>query len=373
MSDGKTEVLFCTDGIFPHAVGGMQRHSALLIEELARYDNISLTVVHPHKGISVFNHPAIREIVVAPPESSGRYLIDCYRYSKLVYEIAITYPNAVIYSQGLAVWYGIGKIGKRVIVNPHGLESYQTLSFRDYAIGIPFRMIFNHLFRKAAKVVSLGGRLTGILQKVMPAGKIEVLPNATIVPPPVHRDFANEPVRLLFVGRFALNKGISVLAEAVKALNEEGCESKFEFNLVGKGPLFEEYSAKYAFSNLHFLGFADDDRLRELYQTNDVFVLPTLFEGMPTVVLEAMAYGMPVIVTDVGATLELVDASNGMIIEKNDVGSLKNAIIAFGSLDEATRRRLSASSYRKVSEKFTWKIVAGRHVRLFQEISSTLS
>ncbi len=372
MIQKQTEILFCTDGIFPHAVGGMQRHSLLLIEKLAAFDDLKITVVHPHEGIRVFNDSRISEIAIPKEASSGRYLIDCYRYSKKVFDIATLHPVAVIYSQGLSVWYGISKLKNRVIVNPHGLESYQTLSLRDYVIGIPFRTIFNHLFRNSVKTVSLGGRLTGILKKVVSDKIITVLPNAVNVPSAVNRSFGKSPLRFLFVGRFALNKGINVLAEAVRELNAEGYSDQFEFDLVGKGPLFEEYLQKYSFSNLHFLGFADDDKLNELYRNDDVFVLPTLFEGMPTVVLEAMVHGMPIIVTDVGATLEMVDATNGFIIKKNDVQSLKGAILNYLNRTVDERKSLSLSSYKKVKDNFTWDIVAASHVRLFRQIGATL-
>lgn len=375
MIKGKTEILFCTDGIFPHAVGGMQRHSRLLIEQLAAMPDISIKVIHPHQGIRVFENPAITEIVAVPEKTSERYLINCYEYSKKIYDLALKHPNAIIYSQGLSVWYNIGRIGKRVIVNPHGLEPYQSLTTRDYVSGIPFRMIFNHLFKNAACIISLGGRLTPILQSKTSPGKVKVLPNAVNVPEINPRNFnrADGPVKFLFVGRFALNKGINILAQAVKELNAAGYTDKFIFNLVGKGPLFDSYKNEYAFPNLNFLGFADDDKLSDLYRTNDVFVLPTLFEGMPTVVLEAMACGMPIIVTDVGATLEMVDQSNGFIIEKNDVESLKNAILKYSELSDVNKKSMSEASYSRVKDKFTWKIVADKHAGLFRSLSQLMN
>lgn len=366
------KILFCTDGIFPHAVGGMQRHSRLLVEKLAEIPDLDLIVVHPHENINVFSNPAIKEIGLPAVNTKGIYLRNCYEYSKLVYKTALLFPDAVIYSQGLSVWHGIDKLGKRTIINPHGLESYQSLSYRDYLTGIPFRTIFNYLFRNSHKVVSLGGRLTDILKKVIPEQKIAVLPNAVNVPQLVERRFNSKPVRFLFVGRFALNKGINILAEAVNTLNNEGFGQQTEFNLVGKGPLYEEYIQKYRYPNLNFVGFADDDKLNELYRSNDVFVLPTLFEGMPTVVLEAMANGMPIIVTDVGATLMMVDSSNGWIIEKQNVQSLVDAIKKFLQLPENERRNLSDSSYKKVKSQFTWDIVAQKHAVLFRETAAKL-
>ncbi len=368
MSD-TIEVIFCTDGIFPHAVGGMQRHSLLLIEKLAQYSDLQITVIHPHQGKKLFNAKNIREVTIAPADQKKMYLAECYSYSRKVYDVIAANPMAIVYSQGLSVWHGINRLPNKIIINPHGLESYQTLSVRDYLIGVPFRLIFNYLFKKSTKVVSLGGRLTDIIRKVTGPKKICVLPNAVNIPEQApERDNTTGVVKFLFVGRFALNKGINILAEAVKELNAEGYEQKLEFNLVGKGPLFDEYKTKYPFANLHFLGFADDDRLNELYRTNDIFVLPTLFEGMPTVVLEAMAHRMPVIVTDVGATRELVDEQNGFIIEKNNVRSLKDAIIRFTRMPQSEKNIMFENSYQKVKGNFTWDKVAERHYQLFREL-----
>ena len=86
---------------------------------------------------------------------------------------------------------------------------------------------------------------------------------------------------------------------------------------------------------------------------------------MPTVVLAAMAAGMPIIVSDTGATAELVSSDNGYLIETNNIRSLKWAIQCFYQLNPDERLALSDNSYKKVTEKFTWQKVAKMHVDLF--------
>jgi glycosyltransferase involved in cell wall biosynthesis len=364
-------LLFCTDGIFPKAVGGMQRHSRLLIEALADTGEVDLIVVHPHTGAALFgDRPHIKEIAIKNDPSSGTYLIDCFRYSKKVADVVRKHPDAVVYSQGLSVWSGIQSFGNRVIINPHGLEPYQGLTLKDSLRGMPFRLIFNYLFKNSRRVVSLGGKLTQILERHAGKEKVVVLPNAVNVPDPTVRSFDSKPIKFLFVGRFAFNKGIDVLVDTAEQLYKEGSSTLFEFHLVGKGPLWDHYVQNRKSPNLKYLGFANDDALNDLYKTCDVFVLPTLFEGMPTVVLEAMAHGMPVIVTDVGATLEMVGTDNGFIIEKNSVPSLTQAIRAYHKMDASERMSLSLNSYQKVNANFTWKIVADKHLSLFRQFIS---
>jgi glycosyltransferase involved in cell wall biosynthesis len=364
----KTKVIFCTDGIFPHEVGGMQRHSRLLIEYLAKSGKVNLVVIHPHSQKIFSENLGIIEEPVSPIDKSKNYLLECYRYSKRVYSILVKYPDYIVYAQGLTVWYNIKKISQRLIVNPHGLEPYQCLSFKDKLIAIPFKFIFNYLFRNAAKVISLGGQLTDILDDQISFNKekINVLPNAVILPLKQTKVSGKEKNNILFVGRFAHNKGIHILIQAIKELNEEGYSDKIIFNLGGKGPLFDYYSNTFRLKNLNYLGFLSDEKLVELYQQNDLFVLPTLFEGMPTVVLEAMSFGMPVIVTNVGATSELVDDSNGFLIEKNNVKALKNAIVNFCNLSQEERNKMSDNSYYKVKNNFTWEKVAEKYVHIFE-------
>lgn len=364
----KIKVIFCTDGIFPFQVGGMQRHSRLLIEHLAATQEAELVVIHPHAETVFEKGLGIKEEYIPGIDPSKLYLKECYRYSKRVMDVLSRYPDHLIYSQGLSVWYRIQDVASRLIINPHGLEAYQCLSVKDKLTAIPFKIIFNHLFKHAATVISLGGRLTGILRQHIPdSKKIVVLANAVSLPtlqPPVK----NERLHVLFIGRFAPNKGIHVLLKAIEELNAEGYEQHITYQLGGKGPLYDAYKKKYPYQNVRYLGFVSDDQLADLYRTNDLFVLPTLFEGMPTVVLEAMSYAMPIVVTDVGATAELVSEQNGFLIKKNDVADLKKAILTFYKMNEAERKKRSENSYTKVKDQFTWEKIAEKHIQLFKTL-----
>lgn len=366
----KLKVIFCTDGIFPIEVGGMQRHSRLLIEHIAKSEEVDLIVIHPHSEKVFSDNIDLIEERIAPIDKNRNYLIECYKYSKRVYEIILKYPDSIIYAQGLTVWYGIKSISSRVIINPHGLEPYQCLSLKDRITAIPFKLIFNYLFNNSGKVVSLGGRLTDILHKnIKDQQKVIVLSNAVILPARHKgRETDGKKINILFVARFAHNKGIHILIEAIKELNQEGYADKINYNLGGKGPLFDYYTKTSRHQNLNYLGFISDNQLFELYQSNDLFLLPTLFEGMPTVVLEAMSYGMPVIVSDVGATSELVDASNGFLIEKNNISALKNAIISFYNLNRDQKNKLSENSYNRVKDNFTWEKITEKHIKVFKAL-----
>jgi len=371
-----TKVIFCTDGVFPHTVGGIQRHTQLLVEELAKLGTIDIIVIHPHTGIRVFEaFPRVKEIVPAYTSKGRHYFVELYRYSKVVFDIIQQYPDYLVYSQGLVVWHGAAELRKRLIINPHGLEAFQTLGFVPNLKVTPFRLVQQYQFRRAAGVISLGGKLTDVLRRTMGkrADRLAIIPNAIPAPPPTipEKQYGHVgPTRVLFVGRIAYNKGINVLLEAARLLDEAGMSADFIFTIAGKGPLYETYKAQNLLANVQFLGFVGDKDLFDLYIAHDLFLLPTLFEGMPTVVLEAMAAGMPVAVTDVGATRELVDAENGYIIETGNPHSIASALRDFRTLPTDQVEALRQASYTKVQTRFTWAQVALQHVALFRKILS---
>ena len=365
------KIAFCTDGVFPHSVGGMQRHSRLLIEALAQLE-VDLTVLHPHKEKIFAAYSNVKEIHLEDIDKNKFYLSECYDYSKRVFAHLSQMPEHIIYTQGLSVWYGIKNLPNPIIINPHGLEPYQALTSRDKLTAIPYKRIFNYLFKQSTYVISLGGKLTDILkQHIKKTDKIIELPNGINLPKgqlPSRKK--NEVLKCFFVGRFASNKGIALLLEVIRELNEEGYEKQFYFNLGGKGPLFNTLKESFSdLQNVCFHGFVSDEHLVELYRDNDLFVFPTLFEGMPTVVLEAMSFGLPIIVTDVGATAKLVDPANGFLIPRNNKIELKTALLKMLNLSDTEYQTLSKNSRAKVEEQFTWKKIADSHVTVFKQLT----
>jgi glycosyltransferase involved in cell wall biosynthesis len=372
-------VVICSDGVFPDEVGGMQRHTRLLVETLAKVQpELPITVLHTHPGRRLFDVAAnVTEVGVDARPGRKNYLRECYELSARFAAELRRIPGAIIYSQGLCVWQGIHDFSPRLIVNPHGLEPYQGITLRQRLTGTPYRFIFGHIFKNAARVVSLGGRLTTILRRHVPNPdrRIVVLPNGVELPGESRRstNTADGVCRLLFVGRFAANKGIPDLLQAMQILVDRGLGAKFELHLVGDGPLLGRIQQDHAGPHVFFHGKASDTELDRLYRSSDVFVLPTLFEGMPTVVLEAMARQMPIIVTDVGATRELVDETNGFVIRKRNPSQLADTLVNFAGLPPMVRHSLGNRSLEKARERFNWPQIAAAHHKVFVDLDAAVN
>jgi glycosyltransferase involved in cell wall biosynthesis len=377
MSNSRLHVVLCTDGVYPQAMGGMQRHSRLLAEHLARSGNVELTVLHPHP-VGIFDPSlGIREVSIPDIDKSRFYLRELWRYSGRVGVKLVELDPDVILSQGFCVWKGIERFSDRLIIHPHGLEMFQMLARRERVLGWPFRAALRYIVRRSAVVISLGGKLTGILQGLAGGSKcrVVVLPNATDVPSSPTASAAGQPttnnrqpLTLLFVGRFAFNKGLVVLMTVAERLVKEGKSDLVRFQLAGDGPLLAQYQQAGFPINVELLGRVDDAQLDKLYTACDALILPTRFEGMPTVVLEAMARAKPIIVSDVGASGELVSPHNGYLLPPGDAGQLYNAVVAFASRPPEVRAKMGAYSYERVKEVFSWPVVVKGFEELFEEL-----
>ncbi|MBK9289885.1 MAG: glycosyltransferase family 4 protein [Flavobacteriales bacterium] len=371
MSTSRLRVALCTDGVYPLAMGGMQRHSRLLAEHLARSGEIDLTVLHPHQGRIFDASLGITEVHVPDIDKSKFYLGELWRYSVRVGAKLEELKPVVIMSQGFCVWQGASRFSDRLIVHPHGLEMFQMLTRKERFLGWPFRAALKHIVRRSAVVISLGGKLTTILQGVAKgsACRVVVIPNATEVPSEAPSTSASKgPLALLFVGRFAFNKGLDVLMTVARRFVQEGREDRVRFDLAGDGPLLADYQQRGLPKNVNLCGRVNDDQLHALYASCDSLILPTRFEGMPTVVLEAMAQAKPIIVSDVGATAEQVNMHNGYLLPPGDAEALYQAIMAFTERSPEVRARMGRYSYDRVKERFSWPVASAAFVKLFREI-----
>jgi glycosyltransferase involved in cell wall biosynthesis len=173
---------------------------------------------------------------------------------------------------------------------------------------------------------------------------------------------------LLFVGRLDPQKGPLQLLEAAAELFTE--HSDLQLVMVGDGPLATELRAwtvvRGLESRIHFVGRQAD--VAGLMRAADVFVLPSLWEGLPNVVLEAMAAGTPVVATDVEGVRDLLtEGESGTIVPRNGEFPLTQAIGHVLRTREQARK-MASRAQTVVKERFTWPLVAAEYERLYAEL-----
>ena len=358
-----------TDGLAPWVTGGMQQHSAMLVKHLAS-QCAHVTLVHcgPING----EVPSAADVVQGlnlPPHVRGigirftdlgrlpgHYVRASRRYSRAVREaVGDGHEFDAVYAQGFT---GVAFIDHpRLVVNLHGLEMFQPSFSAKEALGKALlRPIARKLLRAAPHVVSLGGRLTQLLESCGTApDAIAQIPNG------IPRDWVNTepgkrldgPLRVGFIGRNEPRKGFDLVQEAMQRV-----KGPVEWHVVGP---FERAAGLP--DSVTFHGeIRSRTRLMEVLDGVDVLAVPSRAEGMPTVILEALARGCHVVATDVGATSEVLAGAPGCRLIAPHADELVSAIEDFAA------RPPERQSFDLT--RYDWERVAADHARLFRGMIS---
>ncbi len=123
-------------------------------------------------------------------------------------------------------------------------------------------------------------------------------------------------LNVLFLARVEKEKGIFEALKAVRLLQESNPEKRINFTIAGSGRADEEIKTTIAdlgLENVNILGHVSGDEKRDAYLHADCYLFPTYREGMPNSILEAMAFGLPVISRPVGSIPEIVKKENGFL------------------------------------------------------------
>jgi len=170
------------------------------------------------------------------------------------------------------------------------------------------------------------------------------------------------------VARLDLQKGFEYLLRAARTL----CKTfqGLQIVIAGEGPdrdKIEDMIQQYGLqSNVVLAG--QQSNMPSVYAAMDIFVLPSLNEGLPMTVLEAMAASKPVIATRVGAIGSVIqDGKNGLLVAPKDPEGLQNAIAGLLS-DPERRRRLGGQAHAWVSQNYTSEAMALKYRDMYEEV-----
>jgi glycosyltransferase involved in cell wall biosynthesis len=162
------------------------------------------------------------------------------------------------------------------------------------------------------------------------------------------------PFELISAGRLTAIKGFPLLLEAVAELQRLGRDARL--TLAGDGPdrgMLEDLAKKVGIADrVMFAGWKNQDALRQLYRRSDLFVMSSFAEGVPVVLMEAMAIGIPCVAPRINGIPELIrDGIDGLLFTASDVTELVCALLRIMD-DSAMRRRMAASSRERVADKY---------------------
>jgi len=369
------KIAFITDGLHPYVMGGMQRHSSMLVQHLATH-GVKLVVFHTaHSESAIAAAKAldgrsgavkakVEHVFVEYPERGrfpGHYIRDSRKYSEGLLQSyqAQGIKCDFIYAQGLTGRAFIeakqeGIILPPIGVNCHGYEMFQrAASLRNKLEHLLLRSTFTRLTQQADTVFSFSGKIREIVENRLgvSAEKIIQVPNAIDAswlrsgPSP-----SSGKRRFIFLGRFERRKGI----EELHAVLSDWQGPEIEFVFIGPIPKEQQLNLPWVEYRGSISGSA---ALQAELDQGDILVCPSYAEGMPTVILEAMARGLAIIATDVGATRELVDDENGHLIPTLTIEALQSALLAMSALSDQDLDAMKRASLRRVSN-YSWEQVS---------------
>ncbi|MBA3664328.1 MAG: glycosyltransferase family 4 protein [Bacteroidetes bacterium] len=364
-------IALITDGIWPYVLGGMQKHSYYLCKYLAQ-NKVKVDLIHFNDSaydiskLEFFSDEEkkyIHSIIVdfpAPGKFPGHYLRNSYLHSKLIFNaVKERLPSYdFIYTKGFTGWHLIqqkkgGKINcAKIGVKFHGHEMFQ----RAPDLKTKLQHIF--LLRKPVKEISLnadvvfsyGGKITGIIKSLgIEDRKIIELPSgveASIIASAISP--ALPKLKFLFLGRYERRKGIEELNLALKNISNQN----FDFHFIGPIP----FSKQIQRENIKYHGeIRDKEALNILIRTCDVLVCPSWSEGLPNVILEAMANGLCVIASDAGATNVLVNKNNGWLLRDCDPPRIQEAMMDAITSSQEIINQKKQMALNQIRDNFKWE------------------
>ena len=234
--------------------------------------------------------------------------------------------------------------------------------------------VIRSIWNNASVVVACSDGLRELAQETAPDVKMDVIPDGLDLNrfEPASREPCPERVRILTIGRLIPRKGFQFLIRALPKIVENAAHA-FEIEIVGDGPYQKELLKLAAdldvTEHIRFAGSVPYAELPGKYRDADIFILPSLAEGMPLVVLEAMGTGLPIVASRVQGIEELVaEDVNGALFDPGDADGLARSLV---KLINAGKRRveMGEASVERV-KPYDWKHVADAYLTLYADILS---
>lgn len=221
--------------------------------------------------------------------------------------------------------------------------------------------------RNSNAVICLNNELKNELRKYCIKNTIFKIPLGVSLDEIQNYSFKKMPdklFRVLFVGRIVEGKGLEYLLKAIRLLNDP----TMTLLIVGDGPLKHKLEKEYGhINNVTFLGKIEDrKKLFFTYNNSDVLVIPSEGEGMPTVLIEGMACGLPIIATALPGIKEVVNSNFCWLVKPRNETEIAEALKDL-SKNRVLLKAMSVESLKE-SQKYTWTFIGDTILNVFDAV-----
>lgn len=380
------KVVLATRAVFPfHGYGGMETYVYFLSKHLLE-NGVDVEIVTSSSKKEV-NADINLNYTFLPPFVSGKFtqpvrywlfVRNCAKYlNKLDFDI--------LHACGITA-YRYLKFGNRkpVVAQPFGSEEFKNINegklvgrvYSDFFMRKPKIYCMQH----ADAIASEGELQTKEIMDLfkVPREKIFALPDGVdmdLVEQYLEKtkitkeDFNLQDADLVLmnVNRLEPNKGVLYLIDALRILNEE---LKVKLILVGTGSQKQEIKERIEKLGLkdkvlHFENIPDK-KMFQLYTLADISVTPTLYEGLPLVILEAMATEKTIVASDVSEVPQVVkNKENGFLVPPASPKAIADAVIKI--YDKNLFEKMGRKS-KEIAKDYDWDIIANMAIKKYEEL-----
>jgi glycosyltransferase involved in cell wall biosynthesis len=260
-------------------------------------------------------------------------------------------------------------LNKKIIIHIHGgaFKEFYRNSSKNKKENI------KRTLNSADLLIVLSEGWKNYFKKLCPGQIIHVIPNCvdsnTISRYNLKYKEKNRKIfNILFVGRIERQKGIYELLKAFSQIKNQNSYLYIMGSFVNNEKEINQLTIKLGISQrVIFLGMINGNERFKYFAQADLFVLPSYWEGLPLTILEAMAFGLPIVSTKVGAIPEVVKKENGILVNPRDTLSIKEALLHF---EKNNRELITISRNNKllIKNKYTIKIFAKNIQKAYDEM-----
>ena len=180
--------------------------------------------------------------------------------------------------------------------------------------------------------------------------------------------------RILFVGRLTEQKGVDVLVKIIKRLSAISIFKDLHFAIAGSGELDKEIGRLTGkFRNINYLGHVSQEKMSQIYSSNDILIAPSRYEMLPWVSLEAQSYGLPVIVSDIPGPRDIIISGETGFLVENKPENFIDKIEYLCTLKRESLERFSEfcrKAREHIQEKFEPTKIYNQLENMFEVVSN---
>ncbi len=372
-------VLLATDYFPPH-VGGVERVTYHVAEELVSLGHhVAVVTLNTGGARAVEDLEGIHVYRAHPVELTGKLGAQSaisIGVVKLMREVCrrersdVLHANNLYFFTTIAACLSVKSLRKPLVTTLHNGPISQLEGYVSYLARIYEKSIGRWVLSKSNHIVAVSQAIRRYAESLgTPSRKISVVPNsvdALEFRPTCRENEGDGIVRVGFIGRLISNIGPQYLVDAAPRILHDF--PNVQFRVAGEGPMLEELKHRVqrlgVNNGFRFLGTV---HTAEFLKSCDILVRPSLTDGMPLTVLEAMACGIPTVASNVGGIPEILqDGKTGFLVEPRNVDQIVSCISKL-VINVELRERMGHHARAFIEKYYSWNQIARQMSEIYED------